>query len=531
MSRRAISQILYKFVLPQLHCGRSRAPDVLPLALCLAAFGLRLGPLWVNRFHSDEALYASWSLGIASGRDILLASASPDKPPLFFYTAAASFDALGRVEVAARLPGLISGVLGVALIWRLAYLLPWAGWPSRRLGAAAAALALALSPFAILFSPTAFLDPLMVTLGLAALLAAAGGQGGRSGLFLGLAAATKVQALVFGPLALALGMIVPRRSGPDPLWRRWRAAGARSIAVLALPLAAVMAWDRLRGGMPFWVQQTINYGGIRPVYASEVLPRLAAWAGFFPYFFGWPVLVLVACGLPLLVLYDLTRGARTTAAALDLALVAFSLAYFFLHWLLALPAWDRYMLGLVPVGCLLLARLVRLAVDLVRVASGWRRAVVGALVLALLLPPAVQASQSALPVGGDHGPHDGIDQVAAYLRRLPYGTVVYDHWLGWVLHYYLADSTSYIAYFATPQSLAEDLHVFGRTSPRYLVVPPDESMTRIQRAIAAEGFGLSPVLSTRDRRGRPTFVLYRLDPAGSPSASEVDRWGLARGLR
>jgi len=55
-----------------------------PLALCLVAFGLRLGPLWPNRFHSDEALYATWALGIASGGDVLLAGVAPDKPPLLF---------------------------------------------------------------------------------------------------------------------------------------------------------------------------------------------------------------------------------------------------------------------------------------------------------------------------------------------------------------------------------------------------------------------------------------------------------------
>ena len=48
---------------------------------------------------------------------------------------------------------------------------------------------------------------------------------------------------------------------------------------LALPLVAVLVWDRLRGGEPFWIQQTINYGGIRFTYASEVMPRLTAWYG------------------------------------------------------------------------------------------------------------------------------------------------------------------------------------------------------------------------------------------------------------
>lgn len=194
---------------------------------------------------------------------------------------------------------------------------------------------------------------------------------------------------------------------------------------------------------------------------------------------------------------------------LDLTLMSFTLGYFMLHWLLAFPVWDRYMLGLVPVICLLIGRLASLVYrfSVGRVGN----AMVVVLVLALLIPPAAQAFQSATPIGGDHGPHDGIDRIAAFLRDLPYGTVVYDHWLGWVLRYYLWDANVYVAYFATPGSLAEDLHVFGRTSPRYIVFSSDESTTRIERVIAADGFALSPVLSAQDRHGRPTFTLYRID--------------------
>jgi len=120
----------------------------------------------------------------------------------------------------------------------------------------------------------------------------------------------------------------------------------RRFAVsLVIPVIPVLAWDRLRGGVPFWIQQTINYGGIRPAYASEVLPRLVGWASWLPHFFGWPLLVVLFIGLPMLLVYDLTRGARTWPAAFDLSLIAFALGIVFLHWLLAFPFWDRYLLG------------------------------------------------------------------------------------------------------------------------------------------------------------------------------------------
>jgi 4-amino-4-deoxy-L-arabinose transferase-like glycosyltransferase len=489
---------------------------VMPVLLCWVAFALRLGPLWANRFHSDEALYATWALRIASWHDPLLVGVAPDKPPLLFYTQAVTFLILGHVEVAARLAGLIAGVASVVLVWRIALIFPPAPFFSQawaRKGEATAnvaATAMALSPFAILFSPTAFLDPPMVMLVLASLVAVMCKRYGWGGVWLGLAAATKVQALIFFPLIAIWGW-------PD--FRPSSSVIRRFVIGLMIPLVVVLVWDRLRGGVPFWVQQTANYGGIRPAYPGEVLPRLVSWASWLPYFFGWPLLIVLMIGLPVLLVHDLTRAARTWSAAFDISLMAFALGYFFLHWLLAFPTWDRYLLGLVPVMCVLLGRLASLV-------AGWlalriRSSQVAGLVVvifvaALMVPPAAQATQSALPVGGDHGPHDGIDCVAAYLRELPKGMVVYDHWLGWTLRYYLWDAPAYVAYFATPGWLAEDLHVFGRTSPRYIVFPADESTTRVERAIAPEGFGLMPVLSTHDRHGQPTFTLYRIDAHANP---------------
>jgi hypothetical protein len=40
--------------------------------------------------------------------------------------------------------------------------------------------------------------------------------------------------------------------------------------------AFALLWDSAHGGLPFWIQQSINYGGIRVIYASELAPRLTA---------------------------------------------------------------------------------------------------------------------------------------------------------------------------------------------------------------------------------------------------------------
>ena len=548
------------------------------LVLCALAFALQLGPAFANRFHADEALYATWAMQVASGRDVLLAKSPLDKPPLAFYTMAASLFVFGRVEIAARLPSLIASVVSVALAWRWSRILhpsPFILHPSSFTPhpSSFAALVTALSPFSIAFGGTAFLDPLMVMWGLAACVAAGRGRAGWGGLFLGLAFATKVQGLLFAPLVLFTAGFSPQRREGYPislesLPRRWRLRGSLAFMLVIIRkcsrpassravrvpadgehssprrlrgssafvagfgsvVAAVALWSLARGGTPFYVQQTINYGGIRLAFTSELGPRLNAWLGLLPYVFG-PVLGAgLAIGLPILLLDAFLRRPRTRQAAVDALLCVYALGFLAFHWLLAFPVWDRYLLILVPVLAMLLGRwiswlvswLVGWPADRVSVRSPANHQTIQRtnhsttqlstfiLMALLILPFSFQATQNGAPIGGDHGAHDGIDRVEAYLRDLPMGTVVYDHWLGWELDFYLWDAALYRAYFDTPADLARDLRAFGRVTPHYLVVPMGESSSKVERVIAAEGFALKPALTALNRFGQESFVVYQI---------------------
>jgi len=147
----------------------------------------------------------------------------------------------------------------------------------------------------------------MVMFGLASLVAASRGRAGWAGILLGLAFATKVQGLYFAPLLpIFWVMRQPKRSSCPaqrvllsschPFWRF-------SIGV-GLIVLAVLLWDRSRGGLPFWVQQTVNYGGIRLIYASELGPRLTGWLDLLPYFFG----PIVGCWLNRVAVAALSRS-------------------------------------------------------------------------------------------------------------------------------------------------------------------------------------------------------------------------------
>lgn len=484
--------------------GRRRWTLVGLLAL---AWALRLSPMLDNRFHPDEALYGYWGLLIEQGRDPWLEGVPVYKPPLLPYVVAGTQLLFGDSEFTVRLPGLAAGLLTGPLAAALAHSL----YRDRR-ASSVAAVGVILSPFAILFSVTAFPDPLMVVLGLGSCAAVARGRPGWAGLLAGLSLATKQTGLVWVPLALALSLIQGPKARPQI---------TRFLLSLLLTVALVFAWDAARvaqGAESFWDTGVAGYGGLRLVWPQELWARLRSWVRLARYLFVSPVINgVLLVGLPSLARAALMRHCRSRECLTDLLLVSFCFVYFLTHWLWAFPIWDRYLLPLVPLLAILLGRLLsRFAAYLMDVTgpiSGCAGRLLGVCHLSVaicLCYPAFNAANSRYPVGGDHGVYDGIDQVAAFLGDLPEGTVVYQHWLGWHLEYYLFHAPVYLAYWPTPAWLAEDVQAFGGRGPRYISFPSREMPARVLHALAGVGYGLERVLATVRRDGTPSFTVYRI---------------------
>ncbi len=472
-------------------------------ALLGLAWLLRVPLLHGPRFHPDEALFASFARSIAVWRDPLLRTVPVDKPPLLFYLQALCYPFLGPQEMAARLPNLFASLVTVALTGRAATLLF-----RDQVGGVIAAGVVALSPLAVAFGATAFTDPLTVMWCTAALLAAVGRRPGYAGLWLGLGLATKYQAAFFVPLAAA-ALAIHGAGRRD--WVRWTAG-------VACPAAAVLLWDLARAGrFELLSTQWRSYGGLSLVWGEALWFRLREWWRLGRYVTGSAGLNAVLIGALVVLVVRRSSGppacggrqAQTGRRSDFLAWLAIWLAgYALAHWLLEVQVWDRYLLPAVPIVALLSAGIVA------RLRSwrmaGWVPALALATMLVLMLPAAGQAAAGRLPVGGDHGLYDGIDQVAGFFSRHPYGTVLYDHWLSWELRYYMFDSRVHISWFASPAALVDDLEVFGRMSKRYLVVPLWESTDSARRAVEQAGFMLKPVLTARRPDETESFVVYQI---------------------
>lgn len=489
------------------------------IALLCVAFGLRIPLLNGPRFHPDEALFASFARSIAVWRDPLLATAPVDKPPLLFYLQALCYPFLGPKEMAARLPNLFASLLTVALTYAVAAKLFHLSSqhsplrtsklaPPPHLAPLLAALFVSLSPLAIAYGSTAFTDSLMVMWGLASMLAALRANAGRAGLFLGLGLATKYQAIVFLPLVVAF----LSTSQPNHRWSRW----IRLVGGLLAPVAMVLLWELARTGKLSIIRQQLEgYGTIRLAETDRLIPRLRAWSELGRYALGsaWLELLLVAA-VPLVLIF---RRLRPRPTLPWIVLMGWLSGYLLLHWLVNVNTWDRYLLPIVPVSSIVAGWLIgQLAPAQIPLAAF----VLLALILLIpLFPVALQAAGGALPLGGDHGTFDGIEQVARFMAEFPYGTVLYDHWLSWELRYYLFDSRVYVSWFPDAAALTTDLRAFACKEPgagcqeypsRLLITPTWESTDSMIQDAQADHFTFTPVFYATRPDQTVSFIIYQI---------------------
>jgi hypothetical protein len=208
---------------------------------CLIALGLRLAAFGLLRetgLVGDEVPYAARASAWVDGRAIL--GADQRAPGCSWYFAA--FQKVTGVRgLDGRLANVLAGTVLVALVWALARR---AGGPRT---AAVAALAAAVYPTLILYSPTYWSEPLYTCLLLGALLLVT-----REGVgFRGAAAA----GVLLGAAALTreVGVFLPVAGAAALLAGRWRNGGAWArtavlVAAFAVTLAPWVARQNAEGG-------------------------------------------------------------------------------------------------------------------------------------------------------------------------------------------------------------------------------------------------------------------------------------------
>ena len=111
---------------------------------------------------------------------------------------------------------------------------------------------------------------------------------------------------------------------------------------LLIPLILLVAWDFVPDrSLDLVSRQWTGYGGLRLAWRWELLDRLRSlllllWAVLGPA--GWTAVLIASF------IYALGRSENRLHAGAD-QIALFSLLYIVLHWLVAVPLWDRYFLA------------------------------------------------------------------------------------------------------------------------------------------------------------------------------------------
>ncbi|MDA8217574.1 MAG: glycosyltransferase family 39 protein [Dehalococcoidales bacterium] len=511
---------------------QERREQVVWLLLALILIGgtlLRVSHLGSHLFHVDEALFASYGLTIWSGLDPLLAKEAVDKPPLFFYFLAASFRVFGNSETAAAMPNLIFSLASVVMVFFLC----------RQLFDSATALVaaalMAASPFNIAYSYTAFIDPTMVGLALLAMVLAQRRLYFAGGFVAGLLPAVKVQGVLFWPLIGVFGLLglVEKPSSP----RRWALAIVLALAGAALPILGLMQWSALRPEQQPFMELAAAHNPLVPAdpatYGAQIVDW---WQSSLQYIVGSPLAnYALLIGVPLLLAWDLAELVagydRRLGAITDWALAAFAIFFIGWHTYYQSPAWDRYMLGLVPVGLILLARVIMLPWRTANVlasrpiaapAATWS---IGALIvvfLAFSLAQPVQAGlRSSYNLGwsGKDGPttYEGIHAVVNYFKgNVKPGAVLYDYQsLSWHYNYYVFGLGYEVVWFddAYIDSFQYGVSAIPSERPQYIVLPSWVDDKKTQEKIFGDEVVAESVYKAYRDDGSVSFTIYRLSPA------------------
>jgi hypothetical protein len=529
----------------------------------LSAILLPLNLLTTQRLHHDEALYATWALKIASGDDPWLTDTPVDKPPLFLYTLAGVTRLLGLTEAATRIPSLLATSLIVFFTF-------WIGCKLYGNGVGLlAAWLVALSPFSLLFAPTAFTDPMLVALVLAGYLAAVHNRAGWAGICLGLAIATKQQGVLFVPLAIALLVTNGNRRGASD--RSWSSEIVPQLAVtrqpascvnhllspimhhllrfthyavrttrpffltLLLTLLPTLIWDITRNQPSSYFEQSLdNYGGL----SVGIIGFSERWSGFIDFLtYGTasPILnTIFLVGCPLLLVHGVWQvvgregrgewGVRredmpVRMAQTDWLFFLFILAFLLLHVLLSFQIWDRYLLGLIPLLGLLLARVLLLPASLLKTHWSYIRptlslplnVVVGfglIVLLAVTLSGSVQdATNARYPLGSNSHALRGIEQIAAYLQgNIGADNTLYHHYLGTHWRFYLWKYPYDLQYWDSPNELVT------KAQPGQLIAYPSwRSDTELRLTLFKAGLTLHELIRAYTPGGAPSIILYRIE--------------------
>lgn len=526
MGRLQVADVRYQ--MPTL--ASTRIETIFLCFITLLGFGLRL--ILLNRYplREDEALYGFWALHFLH-IDPWFLHVWPDKPPIFIWAVSAAFSLFGSSPAGGRFLNIVLSTLTIAIVAAISRRL----WGSR--SAIAAALAMALNPFAISFAPALFTDPLLILAGTISLYFALIHRPFWAGIWLAIAIMSKQQGVLYAPLIMTLLLVgIDWARGGKGEREKHSLSPCHPVTLsyfllgLLFITVPILYWDSLRWSVAPspWDWSVRNYAPLRFVPGAEWFSRAQQWGDLLWYLgSNWLVWGILLLGIVLYLVRRLviwssrdwevgkhpislspchlsSATLRTSVTLLPCHLIPlWSLAFIALHIITSVQIWDRYLLPLAPMMALAIGWL----------AKDWQlegrplQSFLSIFLVCVMFFPAWHAANGKLPIGGDHGDYSGLDEVLVVLKseRIPY--ILYHQALGSHYRFYLFDEGNRgavdLRWYPNAVYLADN--AFKASKQLKFLIQPDWSPTRdLEFYLHTRGLRLKRM----QRAGK--FVLYQI---------------------
>jgi len=220
------------------------------------------------------------------------------------------------------------------------------------------------------------------------------------------------------------------------------------------------------------------------------------------------------------------HGDALIGRRVDAVLALYTAGYLALHFAVTFQTWDRYLLPILPLLCVLAARGLVLVWQQFNRLPNFRRPLRTAtpvLAIPVLFYASWLGTAGRLPVGSDHGAYAGLDQVVSVLRSQPTDAIIYDRWLGWHYDFYLSDAPQERRWWGSGWKLADDAASTARSRPdrpQWVVLPDWERSAAEELYLPLASKGLALVETRRIFRpdNSRSFTMYRLVPLRAEDA-------------
>ncbi len=112
--------------------------------------------------------------------------------------------------------------------------------------------------------------------------------------------------------------------------------------------------------------------------------------------------------------------------------------------------------------------------------------------------------------------NSGVEVVAAHLNDQHVAAVVYDHWMNWLLGYYMGEwSDKRRVYYPDPESLVRAASALQECETRYFPIPAGQNPLVWIEALEGEGFSVEVDF-------RPSqWIVYALNPPAEGACTEA----------